>query len=137
MSASIDVYRSINLGTAHPRDLIVKLFSTAVRGLREAETALAGGEKADEPLNRVQAIVGGLMTALDFEAGELPRKLLNLYLFVLDRVHESTAASRDVGLAEARTVLETLLSAWEEMPAEAARQATRPPEASPGLNLRG
>ncbi|GJM45253.1 MAG: hypothetical protein DHS20C21_20950 [Gemmatimonadota bacterium] len=133
MSASIDAYRSINVGTANPRDVIVKLYSTAARSLREAEAALAAGQRADEPLTKVQTIVGGLMSALDFDAGDLSKKLLNLYLFVLDRVQESAASSKDVGLADARSVLETLQAAWEEMPAGAAR----PKEASLGLNFRG
>jgi flagellin-specific chaperone FliS len=136
MSASIDVYRSVSVGTASPRRVIIKLYETAVRNLEEAERALASGGNAAEPLRKTHMIVGGLMSALDFEAGEMAKRFLNLYLFVLDRLHESSASGADAGLADARKVLSTLLSAWEAMPAEASRPPGRPLETS-GLNLRG
>jgi flagellar secretion chaperone FliS len=137
MTASIDVYRSVSVGTASPRLVIIKLYATAVRDLEEATGILAAGGDATDPLKRAQAIVGGLMSALDFDAGDLAKQLLSLYLFVLDRTHESLTKGVDAGLAEATRVLHTLQTAWEEMPASEARQATRPREATPGFNLRG
>lgn len=137
MTASIDVYRSVSVGTASPRHVIIKLYGTAIRDLDQATAILVSGGDASETLTQAQAIVGGLMSALDFEAGDLAKKLLSLYLFVLDRTQESLAAGKDTGLRDAAQVLRTLKSAWEEMPADEARQASRPREASSGLNLRG
>ncbi|MBZ0268698.1 flagellar protein FliS [bacterium] len=137
MTASIDVYRSVSVGTTSPRHVIIKLYATAIRDLEEATGILGRGGDASEPLTRAQSIIGGLMSALDFEAGEMAKNLLQLYLFVLDRVHESQVSGKDAGLAASVKVLQPLLSAWEEMPAEEARNASRPLAATPGLNLRG
>jgi flagellar protein FliS len=137
MTASIDVYRSVSVGTASPRHVIIKLYATAIRDLEEATAILKAGGDASEALTRTQAIVGGLMSALDFDAGDLAKKLLSLYLFVLDRTQESLARESDAGLADAGKVLHTLMTAWEQMPASEARQASRPLEATPGFNLRG
>lgn len=136
MSASIDTYRSINLGTASPRQVIIKLYDAAARYLAEAESGLQKGEPFQEPLGKARQIVGGLMSSLNFEAGELSQRLLQLYLFALDRIQTTGATEADAGLAEVRKVLETLKAGWEEMPAEEARQAT-PVAGSSGLNLRG
>lgn len=136
MTASIDIYRSVSVGTASPRHVILKLYETAIRNLDEADRILADNGNATEPLRKTHLIVGGLMSALDFEAGEMARRLLNLYLFVLDRVQTSSASGRSEGLADARKVLGTLLSAWQEMPPEASRPAGRSCDSS-SLNLRG
>jgi len=137
MTASIDVYRSVSVGTTSPRHVIIKLYATAIRDLERATGILGRGGNASEPLTRAQAIIGGLMSALDFEAGEMARNLLRIYLFVLDRAHESLASSKDAGLEDAARVLRPLLSAWEEMPADEARNASRPLAATSALNLRG
>jgi len=136
MTASIDAYRSVNVGTCSPRQVVLRLYRTAVRRLEEAESILAANGDASVPLHTVHEIVGGLLSALDFGAGDLSRRLLSLYLFVLERLDETRAGGRDAGLADARKVLATLLSAWEAMPAEEARAAERAPEKT-GLSLRG
>ena len=136
MSASIDTYRSVNLGTTSPRQVVIKLYEAAVRYLTEAEDGLKTGQPFQEPLGKARQIVGGLMAALNFEAGELSQRLLQLYLFALDRIQTTGATESDAGLAEVRKVLETLKSGWEAMPAEEARQAT-PGVGASGLNLRG
>jgi flagellin-specific chaperone FliS len=136
MTASIDVYRNINVQTASPRQVILKLYALAIRSLSEAESALREGRSAKEPLQTTHQVVGGLMAALDFDAGdgELPRKLLQLYLFVLDRIHETRTHGKDTGLADARAVLTTLNEGWEGLPPADAAAA---PARRSGLNLRG
>jgi flagellar protein FliS len=120
MSISTDTYRTINLETANPRQIIVKLYEAAIACLAEAESLLARGETAEEPLSKARRIVGGLMTALNFQAGDLAKNLFAVYLFVLERVQGSSIERRDSGLADARQALTTLKSAWEEVsPAEA------------------
>ena len=136
MSASIETYRAVNLGTTSPHRVIVQVYETGIRSLAEAEKALASGEKFEEPLGRARTVLGGLMTSLNFEAGEMSRNLLTLYLFALDRIQESSLSGQDRGLAEVRKVLEVLKSGWDGVPAEEARShlaASRPG----GFTLRG
>ena len=135
MSTSIDTYRSVSVATSSPRAIIQKLLDAGVRFLAEAEEEIDRGESPDESLTRVRKVIGGLMTALNFEAGEIAKNLLSLYLFVLDRIQSAGPGRGSAGIAEARRVLEKLQSAWEEMPADESTsvEAARPH----GLSFRG
>jgi flagellin-specific chaperone FliS len=136
MSASIEAYRNANLTTAHPRQVLLKTFDAGVRFLAEAEGACSRGEDPGEGLTKARTIIGGLMVALNFEAGEIAQQLLRCYLFVLDRIQTTSVEGADAGLGEARRVLETLRSAWEEMPPGEARLPEGARRAA-GLNLQG
>jgi flagellin-specific chaperone FliS len=136
MSASIEAYRTTNLSTANPRQVLLKTFDAGVRFLGQAEEALAAGADPADGLTKARTIVGGLMVALNFEAGEMAQQLLRCYLFVLDRIQTTSVEGADAGLGEARRVLETLKSAWDEMPPGEARlpEGARRPA---GLSLKG
>jgi flagellar protein FliS len=115
--------------------IIQKLFDASIRFLAEAEEEIERGESPEESLTRVRKVIGGLMTALNFDAGEMAENLLRLYLFVLDRIQGVDAGSPVGGLREARRVLDTLRGAWEEMPPEESSPlATGRPH---GLSFRG
>ncbi len=136
MTASIDTYRSVSRDTMSPRAAVLKVTETARKELAAAEAALAAGKSAEEPLGRAQTLVGGLMSALDFTAGDLATHLLGLYLFVSERIQEARAAGKDTGLGAASRVLGTLADAWREIPADALREDGRAAKAS-GLHVRG
>ena len=136
MSTSVDAYRTTDLTTASPRQIIIRALDTTVRLLDEAEAQLARGASAEEPLQKSRAIVGGLITSLDLEAGDLARRMLSLYVFVLDRILRSRTSGGDAGINDAARVLRTLQSAWEEMPATEARKGLDAKRDS-GLRIRG
>ena len=115
---------------AFDRDLV------ATRRNIDAEPVFDGDEIAVE-LTEQRAHQMRLVKG-DFEAGDIARSLLRLYLFALDRVYDSLIHKEDRGLAEARKVLATLREAWEQVPAEdfpnsaeMARVAARMLEVSP------
>ncbi len=136
MTASIDTYRNVSRDTMSPRAAVLKVTEAARRELGAAEAALASGKSAEEALGRAQTLVGGLMSALDFTAGDLATHLLNLYLFVSDRIQETRASGKDAGLGAASRVLGTLADAWREVPADALREDRRAAAPS-GLHVRG
>jgi flagellin-specific chaperone FliS len=138
MSSSIDAYRTVDHGTASSRSVLIRLYSTAEGHLTRAAEQLGEGGDATEALHKAQMIVGGLVTALDMEAGEMAQRLLQLYLFVLDRIDGSHRQGRDAGLGAARDVLGKLREGFEGMSAEDARRNARPlATAAVGLHLRG
>jgi flagellar protein FliS len=136
MSASIDAYRTTDLATAGPRQIIIRALDTAARHLDDAAARLSEGAPAEEPLSKARTIVGGLMTSLDLDAGDVARRMLSLYVFVLDRILRSRASCADVGIGDAARVLRTLQSAWEEMPASEAKKGLEASRSS-GLRVRG
>jgi flagellar protein FliS len=120
VTLSADAYRSIDLSTAPPRGILLRAFDAAIRALEEAEQELAAGRPGDEALHRAQTIVSGLMSALDFRAGEIAERLLKLYLFVVERVQRTRVDGADHGLRDCRAVLATLRAGWAEMNVEEA-----------------
>jgi flagellar protein FliS len=135
MNEAISTYRNVDLGTANPRQLLLRMYDAALENLAEAEEALGRGEPAVENLSKVETVLSALMSALDFEAGDIARSLLRLYLFALDRVYESLIHKEDRGLKDVRQVLATLRDAWEQVPAEEVRSSAQLARAA--LNLRG
>lgn len=136
MSFSTSTYRNVDLGTASPHQLLLRVYDSAITNLAEAEAALRAGTPPGESLDRVRSVVAALMTALDFGTGEIAHNLLRLYLFVLDRVYDSQIRQEDRGLGKARQVLQTLRDAWQRVPAERARE-TAETARSAALSLKG
>jgi flagellar protein FliS len=136
VTLSADAYRSIDLSTAPARALVLRAYDAAIRALEEAERELAAGRPGEEALHRAQTIVSGLMSALDFRAGEIAEKLLRLYMFVVDRIRATRADRVDRGLGDCRGVLDSLRAGWAEMEPEAAAPAALPRRGT-GFQARG
>lgn len=136
MSTSIDAYRNVNLETANPRQVIIKLLDAGSRFLTEAENQLTVGDSPDESLAKARTVIGGLMTSLDFEAGEMAQQLLRLYLFVLDRIQTAQTERDGAGLQDAVGVLDTLRSGWEGASADEVRKSLEQKRPA-GLSLKG
>jgi flagellar protein FliS len=136
VSSSIDAYRSIDVTTSSPHALVLRAFDTALSALEEAETALGDGADHEVALRKAQTIVFGLMSALNFDAGDLAQRFLQHYLFVIDRIHRTLLERADQGLREARQVLAELRMGWSQMKVEEC--ASRPAAgAQPGIRVRG
>jgi flagellar protein FliS len=135
VTLSADAYRSIDVSTAPARGIVLRAFDAAIHALEEAERELAEGRPGDEALHRAQTIVSGLMSALDFRAGEIAERLLRLYLFVVERVQRTRVERADHGLRDCRGILGTLRAGWAEMKVEDAPAPT--PARGSGFRARG
>jgi len=136
VSSSIDAYRSIDVTTSSPHALVLRAFDAAISALEEAEAALGGGADHEAALHKAQTVVFGLMSALNFDTGDLAQRFLQHYLFVIDRIHRTALERADQGLREARQVLAELRSGWSQMKVE----ESAPRAASglrPGIRVRG
>jgi flagellar protein FliS len=113
----LEEYRKNQFHTADRGTLLLMLYERAIDSLRKAKSHMEKGETAAKGacLSRAHAIVGELLTSLDFGvAGELPHRLAALYRFVLERILEAHAKQRAGAIDEALAVLEVLGQAWEE-----------------------
>jgi flagellar protein FliS len=133
VSSSIEAYRSVDVSTANPRSLLVRAYDRAICALEEAEEGLKAGLPFERPLHKALTLVSGLMSALDFEAGEIAQRLLQLYLFVIERIRNTFLERRDCGLAQGRRVLTLLRAAWMELRVE---EGTPTAGASDALRIR-
>ena len=120
-------YQQMEVTTASPVLIVVKLYEGALRRVQTASAAIASGDvhlKA-ESIRKAIAIVTELRCGLDLEQGrEIAANLDGLYGFVLDRLVEGNVNNDGAALGEAERVLGILLEAWSEL--------SQRPEASVG-----
>lgn len=111
-------YREMEIRTASPEMLIVKLYEGAVRFIRVARESHNAGrlQERGNAISRALAIVAELQQALNMEVGgDITKNLDALYLFVTDRLLEANAKGRVEALDEAQNVLQELNVAWAEI----------------------
>ncbi len=111
-------YQQIEITTASPEMLVVKMYEGAIRFARRAADHHRSGEiKArGQALSRALAIVSELEHALDFEqGGEVARNLQSLYQFVNQRLVDANLQGDPKPIEEAVAILDRLLGAWQEI----------------------
>jgi flagellar protein FliS len=108
----------MEIKTATPEMVIVKLYEGALRFIRTAE---ACQEKNDVPgrasaISKALAIVNELQHSLDLEkGGDVAANLDSLYFYVTDRLLSANAQASVEAMREASGVLSTLGEAWSEI----------------------
>ena len=111
-------YREMEIRTATPEMVIVKLYEGALRFIRNAKGAQESGQVALRATNiaKALAIVNELQHSLNLdEGGEIARNLDSLYFYVTDRLLEANVRGTVVPLDEAASVLVTLNEGWVEI----------------------
>jgi flagellar protein FliS len=135
-------YRETRIKTASPGQLVVMLYTEAVKQCDLAlELMPEGGkvrpehiERASNALIKAQDIVTELMASLDFDAGgDIAKSLFSLYTwFNRELVEANISKSRD-RLRAVRDMLEELRGAWSI----AATRANEGATAAVGVNIAG
>lgn len=108
----------MEIKTASPEGVIVKLYEGALRFLRQAKRCHSEGDVAGRAtaVGKTLAIVNELQQSLDLEkGGEIARNLDALYFYVTDRLLEANLRSTEQALEDSMGVLETLHEAWAEI----------------------
>lgn len=118
MSFAVSQYRSNQVQTASPAQIIVQFYDGALRFIRQAGQRIAAKDFAGkgEQLSRAHAVVAELRANLDHtRAPELCAELDRLYVYVLDCLNEANMKVDAAPLANATKVLEQLRSAWAQV----------------------
>ncbi len=113
-----DQYKEMEIRTASPEMLVVKMYEGAIRFARQAIEFNEAGRVAERgnALSRSMAIVAELRNSLDFDQGEeIAQNLERLYNFVSERLLEANLRGRSEHIHEAIRTLEILHSAWVEI----------------------
>ncbi len=121
-------YREVEIRTATPEMLIVKLYEGLQRFIRRAQKASADDDYRvrAESISRAVAIVNELQQSLNMEAGgEIAANLDALYTYVTERLVTANVDRNDAALGECLQVTRPLLEAWQQV-------AQNPPE-RPGV----
>ncbi|MCA9672425.1 MAG: flagellar export chaperone FliS [Myxococcales bacterium] len=118
-------YKQVGVETASPGQLLLALYSTAIRYARKAAQSIRNGDvvaKGTE-LQRVSAIVGELASTLDHAvAPELCGRLEQLYFYMQERLTYANVALDADAAEEVANLLTTLHEGWTEAVAEAERE---------------
>jgi flagellar protein FliS len=108
----------MEIKTATPEMVIVKLYEGALRFLRQAKTCQGEGNVSGRAtaIAKALAIVGELQQSLNLEeGGDIARNLDALYFYVTDRLLEANVSGTVQPLDEASGILSTLNEAWVEI----------------------
>lgn len=108
----------MEIKTATPEMVVVKLYEGALRFIRSARSAQEAGQVASRAtsIGKALAIVSELQNSLNLEeGGEIARNLDALYFYVTDRLLEANVRGTTQPLDEASSVLATLNEGWVEI----------------------
>ena len=111
-------YQQVDIETASPAQLIVKLYEGALGFIRAAASHQAEGRIKDRctALQRAHAIIAELRRSLDMkQGGEIAQNLDRIYDFAGDRILEANTSGSEEPLEEAIRALEPVLEAWREI----------------------
>ncbi len=111
-------YREMEIRTATPEMIVVKLYEGAIRFVRQAKRAQESGKvpARASAIAKALAIVNELQQSLNLDqGGEIASNLDALYFFVTDRLLEANVRGSLQPLADAEDILVTLNEAWVEI----------------------
>lgn len=110
-------YRTAQVSTASPGQVVVSLYDGALRFIHQAAVAYGAGNApaGRAAVVKVERIVIELMSNLDPErGGQLATALLRLYQYMIERLSAARESAGGPGLREVEELLETLRDAWAE-----------------------
>jgi flagellar protein FliS len=110
-------YRQIQIETANPVELVIKLYDGAIRFINQAKKGLETKNipLADDSFRRAQDIIDELNVTLNMDAGEIAVNLRNLYLFIRQMLVEANVRKDGKHLDDILQLLVTLRSGWSEL----------------------
>ena len=112
-----DSYQEAQILSASPLELVCLLYRGALESIASARECLASGDIAGRScaITRALKILVELSVSLDHQhAAQFSRTLAELYNYVQKLLIEANCRQVDSPLAEAQTLLSTLLEAWEK-----------------------
>ncbi|WP_208558998.1 flagellar export chaperone FliS [Marinilactibacillus kalidii] len=111
-----NVYKTNQIQTASPKQLVVLLYEGAIKNIRLAELAIEQGnlEKVNRYLIKAQDIVAELQNSLNHQGGEnqIASELENLYEYLLNQLLQANLKKDVEKMVGCRTILSELLEAW-------------------------
>ena len=109
-------YRQSSVLTAPPERLLLMLYDGAGRFLAQAAAAMRERDipRANERLQRGEAIIEELLATLDLSAGEIAERLQGLYVYCRRRLAEARIEQDAERVDEVRGLLGELRQAWAD-----------------------
>lgn len=110
-------YQNVNVQTATPGQILLRLYEGAIRFTRQAQDAIAADDPAmkGQYISKTMAIIDELIAALDHSsAPELCANLERLYLFLIDQLSLANSKMDPEPLDIVIEHLTSLLDTWKQ-----------------------
>lgn len=114
-NGTLGAYQNVDVRTAAPEQLLLMLYSGAIKFTTQAREYMIAGRRADkaERLSRVGKIIEALQTSLDVEAGgEVAENLSRLYYYMMVQITKANLHDDQAILDEVIGLLATLNEGW-------------------------
>ena len=124
-AGAYQAYRTTQIQTASPAELILLLYDGAIKYCKQAEVHLDNGEKelAHNALLKSQDIIDELAVSLDFSASEeIAQGLAQLYDYMGQRLIEANIKKDKAPITEVVAMLQELRETWAEVAKMAQRR---------------
>jgi len=128
----LNAYRTTEVTSRTPLELVVMLYDGAIRFLGVATDAIGRGDipARRDAVSRALAIIAELQSTLDLaRGGAVAEELDQLYTYITRRIMDASMKQDAAPLDEARKLLTTLRDAWQSiaaLPATAGTAGARP-----------
>jgi len=120
---SINQYEENRILSASPAELVRILYDAALRAVDAARVHLRDGDIASRSreISKAQMILVELSNSVDCEkAGEIGKRIVGLYDYMLNRLVEAHVEQQDAPLAEISRLLTILQEGWIDVEVSAA-----------------
>lgn len=110
-------YKQMQIKTANQGKLIVMLYDAAIKAVKIAieEIPKKNTYVIHKNIIKAQDIVSEMMLALNFEAGDVAKRLWSIYTYINKKLVEGNIQKKVEPLNEVLTHLTDLRTAWNEI----------------------
>jgi flagellar secretion chaperone FliS len=118
MLRAVRAYRCVDLNSARPQDVLIRLYDRLIRDIDDAEAAIVRRDilAKSSACDHAARILSELSASLDrASAPELCARLESLYLFALGRIADASLRLEPAPLHEARTIVNQLRASFCEV----------------------
>lgn len=112
-----NAYKNNAVNTASKGNLLLMLYDGGIKFLRFAVIAIEDKniQKANEYLIKTQNIISELMVTLNFDTGEIAKKLYSLYEYMNNELIEANITKDKEKVIVVKEMLEDLRNTWAKI----------------------
>ncbi len=118
MNQALSSYQKNQVSGMSQKDLIVLLYSGAIKFLNNARKCIEDDKPAEfsDAVERVHRIIYHLYSTLNFEqGGEIAERLGALYTFIIGQLYILNSTKNDQIISDLMDILKNLKEGWQEI----------------------
>jgi len=116
MQDQLETYQQMHISGLNQKDLIVSLYSGAIRFMEQGKEHMARNDiqGTHDNLSRARNIFIHLLSTLDMEkGGEISRKLSSLYAYFIEKITLANVTKNQAELNDILPLVKNIKESWE------------------------